>query len=564
MKRITFILVGLSLSLKVSAQNNTSSNNKEDKGVLSGNLLVNQQMYDRDDSIGASTQVYRTTKSSSDAWLYLNYKVRGYSFSLRYDLFNNSPLLNPQGTFTQNGIGFWQISKDIDKLNITAGYFYEQFGSGIIYRSYEVRPLGLDFATQGLRLSYKFSNNTVLKAFTGMPKGDISNRFGVNPQVMKGVNLEHRSDLGKMGNLDLGASFLNRTLDRESMTLIVENIRSYPVDDQFIPKYNVYAWNAYGNWSVGNLSLGVEYNHKSAEAIRNQRGALENKNGRVLLLNAAYSAAGFGRNGGGSMGFNAQYRHVDDYSLRYQPFQNVQQPLYGFITYLPSLTRQNAYRLLARYQAPTQDLGENGVQAEWVITPKFGTNFNLNYSDVRSLKSNGENGKVLQLYREMYAEWQQKWGKKKKIQTKLGLQRVYYNQARYEQEPEYEPVQTFTPFGELSVKLPKKRSMRLEFQYLNTIKDQGSFLNTMLEFNVSPYWNISAGDMINTQPHRYANMIIANKVIHYPTLFTSYTVKNSVFTLAYLKQQAGVNCSGGICRVEPAFSGFRFTVSTNF
>jgi hypothetical protein len=37
-----------------------------------------------------------------------------------------------------------------------------------------------------------------------------------------------------------------------------------------------------------------------------------------------------------------------------------------------------------------------------------------------------------------------------------------------------------------------------------------------------------------------------------------------VYTFGYLKQQQGVNCSGGICRLEPAFSGVRFTVSTNF
>ena len=27
---------------------------------------------------------------------------------------------------------------------------------------------------------------------------------------------------------------------------------------------------------------------------------------------------------------------------------------------------------------------------------------------------------------------------------------------------------------------------------------------------------------------------------------------------------AGVNCTGGICRIEPAFSGVRFTLTTNF
>jgi hypothetical protein len=70
--------------------------------------------------------------------------------------------------------------------------------------------------------------------------------------------------------------------------------------------------------------------------------------------------------------------------------------------------------------------------------------------------------------------------------------------------------------------------------------------------------------MVNVDPHRYERMIIANKVLHYPTVFMGYTEKNTVFTLAYLKQQQGVNCSGGICREEPAFSGIRFTVSSNF
>ena len=35
-------------------------------------------------------------------------------------------------------------------------------------------------------------------------------------------------------------------------------------------------------------------------------------------------------------------------------------------------------------------------------------------------------------------------------------------------------------------------------------------------------------------------------------------------TLAYIKQVEGVNCSGGVCRLEPAFSGVRFTLTTNF
>jgi len=59
-------------------------------------------------------------------------------------------------------------------------------------------------------------------------------------------------------------------------------------------------------------------------------------------------------------------------------------------------------------------------------------------------------------------------------------------------------------------------------------------------------------------------MNITDEILHYPSVFASYNSGKNIFSLAYLKQQAGVNCSGGICRVEPAFSGVRFTMNSNF
>ena len=38
----------------------------------------------------------------------------------------------------------------IDGLEITAGNFYEQFGSGLIFRSYEEKGLGIDNAMDEL------------------------------------------------------------------------------------------------------------------------------------------------------------------------------------------------------------------------------------------------------------------------------------------------------------------------------------------------------------------------------------------------------------------------------
>src|SRR5689334_5058119 len=125
------------LALLLTATGATLMAQGLDKGVLSGNFMSNAQGYDRDDKIGASAEVYRKYKSSADAWLFLNYNLRDYSFSLRYDLHSNSPLMNPQGVYSKQGVGFWQVSKDIKGLNLTAGYFYDQFGSGMIFRAYE-------------------------------------------------------------------------------------------------------------------------------------------------------------------------------------------------------------------------------------------------------------------------------------------------------------------------------------------------------------------------------------------------------------------------------------------
>ena len=148
----------------------------EEKGQLSGNLLLNFQKYIRDDSIGASTKVYKQNTSSIEAWLFLNYRYRGYSFVVRYDAFNNSPLLNPQGSTTAHGIGFYQINKKVDKLDITVGSFYDQLGSGLLFRAYEQRQIGIDYALQGIRLQYDFNDRWKAKAFAGNQKGNVDNR----------------------------------------------------------------------------------------------------------------------------------------------------------------------------------------------------------------------------------------------------------------------------------------------------------------------------------------------------------------------------------------------------
>ena len=146
MKRLNLLLC-LTMAASLQAQNKD-----EDKGQLSGNLYTIYQKYMRDPKIGAITKVYNENSASLDAWLFLNYRIKGFEFTLRYDGFYNSPLLNPQSSFTNHGIGYWQIRKRLDKLDMTIGSFYDQLGSGILFRAYEQRQIGIDGIPKGLAL----------------------------------------------------------------------------------------------------------------------------------------------------------------------------------------------------------------------------------------------------------------------------------------------------------------------------------------------------------------------------------------------------------------------------
>ncbi len=573
-KRITFLMACFIILSPLHSQNN-----KEDKGEFSGNLLLNYQKYLRDNRIGANTRVYLENTASVDAWLFMQYRRNGYNFTMRFDGFNNSPLLDPQDAYTDHGIGFWQVSKQLNNLNITVGSFYDQFGSGTLFRAYEQRQLGIDYSIQGVRLIYDINKDWRIKAFSGNQKGNKNSdtRFGYTKQVLSGINIDGTLSIGnegKYGNMNLGASAVNRNIDRATMNELVAIINGYDRVDQFFPKYNVYGFNGYFNYNIGNFNIGGEANFKTPEAILNIDNKLVLKGGKVLYgslgwgnqynLGSRTLANGKKRKNTLSLGLNLQVRHVDHFPFRTSPRESL---LNGLISYLPSLTKQNSYRLMARYNAPAQDMGENGIQGEFTANINKGTRIIFNTSYVQSLTHNGvldpntQEMKSQKLFQEYNGQIVQSIGKDK---LKVGLQRVFYNQAVYEQEPEYENVETITPYMEWLHKIGTDKSVRFEAQYLKTDRDQGSFANLMIEYYFSKEWSMSVGDMVNVEPHRYERMNIENAVLHYPMVFVSYNKNNSFYTLSYLKQQEGVNCSGGICRVEPAFSGVRFTVSSNF
>ena len=546
---------------QVTAPSLTAQNVTEDKGQFSGNFQSNFQAYVKDSAIGANTTQYEKELSSADAWLFLNYKYLGFNFSLRYDVFNNTPLFDPFRAYTQSGVGYWQVSKDIEKFNITVGNFYDQFGSGIVFRAFEDRNIGIDYSIMGARVVYNPTENTRIKAFTGQQKFLFDRRT----PVIKGINLEHRINISENFVADLGASFVNRTIDQSTMNTIASTINSYAIEDRFDPKYNVFAYNGFTTLSVKNYRLYFEYTKKTPEALMGLDQRLFKASGDVYYTSLSYSTKG--------VGISAQYRRINNFQFRTSPLETSPLPSYGaLINYLPALTRQNTYRLLARYNAVMQELGENAAQLEMTFKPNKKWQINLNAAATTTLTGiDFKRGiDVLQwdtttrLFREFYIDVVHKVNNNLKIMG--GVQIIGYNQTTFELKADAPFVQAFTPFGEITYKLTPQRSLRIEGQYLMTKQDLGNLANLLVEFNVAPDWSFSVSDMVNIK-YGALNKPIAGekfKLIHYYNFFVSYTHKTTRITAAWLKQVAGVNCTGGVCRVEPAFSGARVTLSTNF
>ena len=481
------------------------------------------------------------------------------------DIFNNSNLLNPTGSFSGEGIGMWYIKKEIDKLGITAGYIYDQIGSGIIFRAYEERPLLIDNALIGARLTYDLGEDWRIKAFTGRQKQQFENY----ESVIKGGSVEGFIMGGEDAGWTLAPGFgvANRTLDDASMNSLVSTVNTYPQEDAFVPKYNTYAFSLYNTLTAGPFAWYVEGAYKTDDNLNDPFGEIVRDStvivGDKLFLGSGtvlYSSLSYAKSG---LGITLEGKRTENFDFRARPQAQLNQ---GLVNFLPPMARINTYRLNARYNAATQFLGELAFQADIRYTIQRKWTFNVNYAYLNDLDGT-------KLYRELYTEVGYKH---KRLWTiNGGLQIQNYNQEIYEFKPGVPIVETLIPYVDFLYKIDRRRSFRIEAQYMNTGDDEkagfkqdyGDWIFGLIEVNIAPHWTFTASDMFNVTPGKLSPEDVdtgEKKSIHYPRFDIYYTQQTNRFSLSYIKQVEGVVCTGGICRLEPAFSGVRFTVNSTF
>ena len=342
-----------------------SSNVMFSQGSFSGDLMLNNNFFMRDSLRGAlGIPHYDNSLKSTDSWLQLMYMNDGLEIGARLDMYYNSNLHIPTQVFSSSGIGMLYIRKNIKKLTITGGNIYDQIGSGVVFRAFEDRGLGIDNSLFGVHLKYDLSENWSIYGMSGKQKY----RFELYEPIITASKMEGYLKLGEDLQIVPGLGVMNRTLDEASMASVVTQINSYDLEDRFYPKYNVYAGSFYNTTTYKNITWYLEYALKTSEAIKDETNNLSNRNGSLLYTTLGYSKKGIGVIG--------QYKRTENFSLRVSPDMVL---LNGMINFLPPLTRQNTYRLTSRYAAMALPLGEDAFQLDLVMKPRKGLNIDINF-----------------------------------------------------------------------------------------------------------------------------------------------------------------------------------------
>ena len=527
------------------------------QGYFSGDLELRNDFYVRDTTIGAAnTAQYDNLKSSMDSWLSSNYRNDkwGLEVGLRMDFFINSRLHEPTGAFTKVKVGNFFVKKRINKLTITGGHFYDQFGSGIAFRAYEDRFLGIDNSLFGIHAKYELTKNIDLKAFGGLRNDRLSDKIiGTSGAFIKGLNTEGNFSFGEDFSLLPGISIVNRTMSQDDMSKVVNNINAYAnFDDRFIPVYNTYIFSAYNTLNYKKVSWYVEGAYKTKEAIKIAVGVpYKNKAGNILYSSLTYSTKGFGITG--------SFKRTDHFQFRDSP-ENNSSLLKGALNFIPPINKQNSVRLPARYAPASQEISEVAFSLD--ITKKINKKiaFHFTASEIHDLDISFRYWDKTKLFRELNADID--WKATKKIKGEVGFQFIQYNKDFYEGPAAYtNNAMVYTPYFELTYKFDRKKSLRTELQYQHTAQDFGHWAFALVEFSMAPNFTISVSDQWNIAkgPNKSSK---DNE--HYYSIFTSYTKNTTRFFASYVRQVEGIVCTGGVCRLEPSFNGVKVGLNTSF
>lgn len=449
--------------------------------------------------------------------------------------------------------------------SVTAGTFYEQFGSGLLFRSWEDRMLGLNNALLGARATYNFEDKVAVKAFWGVPRlGKIDD----NAAMMGAEDAFFGLGLTKVhvAGADVSVS-LSSLLGMEDLSLSLEGslLNKHEALGDLLKaagcKENTLGWSGRVNFDMDGFFLKGEYVDAgkqivSVAAAQNGRAAV---NGNAQLVE-------FGYNGRG-LGVTVTGRRMDRMTQKIYSFSGMENgygSLSNMLSYRPAMSTQYTYMLttLNPYSPEVGDkvirAGEIGGQIDafynfrrgTAIGGKRGMKVHANFSTYYGLNEIGGTKGGGLLFRDFSFDLEKQWTKKFKSV-------LMYSMQEYNKHHENTGLYIGTSHivvADLLYKWTPKLSTRMELQYLATKDDQGDWMAGLLEVNFAPHWSVFASDMWNH----------GSTKLHYYNAGLSFSMAHLRVAAGYGRYRAGFICSGGVCRAIPAYTGANISLTASF
>ncbi len=154
--RSLLLLLVASCCMTVNAQE------KKQGVTLHGTVQSDMLLPQNDNEIGAEKTEDFLTNTYIDLQLQSQYVDAGVRME-----YLEHPLPGFENDFKGWGVPHFWVKGRLGCAELTAGTFYEQFGSGLILRTYEERSLGIDNSLLGGRLVVKPMKGVTIKALSG-------------------------------------------------------------------------------------------------------------------------------------------------------------------------------------------------------------------------------------------------------------------------------------------------------------------------------------------------------------------------------------------------------------
>lgn len=521
------------------------------KGLqVHGDFQMDAQYYRKDSLIGAPEVPERIRSNTVANFVF---SLGQFTAGVRYEAY----LPQLQGfdpRFQGSGIPYRFLQYDNGRLRFTVGNFYEQFGSGLILRTFEDRNLGFDNSIDGARFVYKVVPGVTTKALIGRQR----TFFNVSQGIIRGGDVEfHLNEMfpHKQWGTQyiLGAAAVSKFQKDDDPTLVLpQNVAATSMRATVTNNH----WNFY-----------AEYAYKA-----NDPGLVNNYSynyGDALLVTAAYTKKFFGLSLSAKRTDNMDFRNE-----RTAVGNNLN------INYLTALTKQHTYALSGTiYPYAIQPLGEMAAQGELTINlpkgstlgGKYGTTIAINVSAINNIDKNlagADSAKRITYSSDFFKVGRQKYFRDYNIEVtkkfspsvkgSFTLMHLVYNKDVIQGLSGYGIIDCDIAIADVTWRVNGKHTLRFEGQTLQTQKDMGSWAMGLIEYNFTSKFFAAIIDQYNYgNPHE-------DKRIHYVTTAIGYNWNTTSLRLTYGRQRAGIVCVGGVCRNVPASNGLMMTLTSSF